>query len=143
MARQFTYRRRVEFRDTDMAGIVHFSVFFTYMEEAEHEFLRSVGLAVFSELDGEQVSWPRVAAECNYRTAIKFEDEIEVRISIIRIGKTSVTYRHDIYRDEFLVADGAVTAVCCKFVHGEKPASIAIPNSFLEKFNPFLAESSD
>lgn len=38
--------RRVEFRDTDAAGIVHFSAFFPMMESVEHEFLRSLGIAV-------------------------------------------------------------------------------------------------
>ena len=37
----FRTTRRVEFRDTDAAGIVHFSAFFFYMESVEHEFLRS------------------------------------------------------------------------------------------------------
>src|SRR5213078_989612 len=42
----FRTTRRVEFADTDMAGIVHFANFFRYMESAEHEFLRSHGLSV-------------------------------------------------------------------------------------------------
>ena len=72
----FQTQRRVEFRDTDAAGIVHFSVFFAYMEEAEHEFLRSIGLGVMMEIDGARISWPRVKAECNYRNAVRFEEEI-------------------------------------------------------------------
>ncbi|MEL7264077.1 MAG: hypothetical protein AAFP69_04590, partial [Planctomycetota bacterium] len=43
----FSIQRRVEFRDTDAAGIVHFSAFFPFMETAEHAFLRSLGLSVF------------------------------------------------------------------------------------------------
>lgn len=45
-------RRRVEFVETDAAGIVHFSSFFVYMEQAEHELLRHLGLNVF--VDDEQ-----------------------------------------------------------------------------------------
>ena len=41
-----TTRRRVEFRDTDAAGIVHFSAFFVWMESAEHELLRAAGVPV-------------------------------------------------------------------------------------------------
>ena len=40
MATPFRVTRRVEFHETDMAGIVHFSNFFRYMEFAEVEFLR-------------------------------------------------------------------------------------------------------
>ena len=40
MPEPYRTTRRVEFRDTDAAGIVHFSAFFFYMESVEHEFLR-------------------------------------------------------------------------------------------------------
>ena len=42
MACEYRHLRMVEFADTDMAGIVHFSRYFRYVEEAEHAFLRSV-----------------------------------------------------------------------------------------------------
>lgn len=141
MQNDFCYQRRVEFRDTDMARIVHFSVFFTYMEEAEHEFLRSVELGVFSEHEGESVSWPRVAAECNYRSAIRFEDKIEIRVAIQRIGNTSVTFEHKIYKADTLVADGKVTAVCCKFKPDGKPVPVEIPQQFVDKLSPFLVNN--
>lgn len=43
----FHWRRRVEFSETDMAGIAHFSSFIIYMEQAEHALLRSLGTSVF------------------------------------------------------------------------------------------------
>ena len=94
MPQSFKTQRRVEFRDTDMAGIVHFSVFFAYMEEAEHQLLRQLGIGVVCDVDGTTVSFPRVAAACNYRRAIKFEDIIDIEITIKRIGTKSITYSH-------------------------------------------------
>ena len=59
-----TCSRRVEFRDTDAAGIMHFSTYFTYMEEAEHELFRQLGTTVMQKVDDETtISWPRVAAD--------------------------------------------------------------------------------
>ena len=138
MPEPFRYRRRVEFRDTDMAGIVHFSVFFTYMEAAEHAFLRSIGLAVFNEWEGQNLSWPRVSANCNYRSAIRFEDEIEIQVAIEKLGNSSVTYQHQIFRDGNLVADGKMTTVCCQVEHGKPPKSVRIPAEFIEKLKPHL-----
>ncbi|MFM8187245.1 MAG: acyl-CoA thioesterase [Pirellula sp.] len=43
----FSWNRRVEFAETDAAGIVHFSSFFLYMEQAEHALFRSLGLSIF------------------------------------------------------------------------------------------------
>jgi len=140
MSQVYTFRRRIEFRETDMAGIVHFSNFFAYMEQAEHDFLRSVGMGVICEADGKKISWPRVNAQCNYRVAIKFEELIDIRVTVEKIGTKSVTYAFDFYRDETQIADGKMTAVCCLFSadsHGKKPESIAIPPSFIKAISPF------
>ncbi len=142
MENNFTYARRVEFRDTDMAGIVHFSVYFVYMEEAEHAFLRSLNLAVVAGQHENCVSWPRVAANCNYRSAIRYNDQTEIRVAVERLGITSVTFLHTIYNAGQLVADGTVTAVCCRIVAGQKPVPITIPNEFAEKLKPFIAATN-
>ena len=65
-----TYKttRRVEFRDTDAAGIMHFSAFFTRMEEAEHELIRHIGLSVFDRDEEGTISWPRVSARSTGRS---------------------------------------------------------------------------
>ena len=141
MPRTFKTQRRVEFRDTDMAGIVHFSVFFAYMEEAEHQLLRELGIGVVCDIDGQTVSFPRVAASCNYRSAIKFEDIVDIEISIKRIGTKSVTYSHAFTRDGQPVADGEITAVCCRFdhAHSGKPESIPTPAKIINVLRPYLA----
>ena len=59
--------RRVEFRDTDAAGIMHFSAFFNYMEQVEHEFLRHLGMSVLARDEEGAISWPRVSASCDYQ----------------------------------------------------------------------------
>ena len=140
MSKNFTTQRRIEFRETDMAGIVHFSNFFAYMEQAEHEFLRSVGMGVICEADGQQISWPRVNAQCNYRVAIKFEELIDIHVTVENIGTKSITYAFEFIRDGTTIADGKITAVCCLFgpeSHGKKPESIAIPPSFVAAVEPF------
>lgn len=141
MSQTFTYRRRVEFRDTDMAGIVHFSVFFTYLEEAEHALWRSLGLSVITEFAGQKISWPRVAASCNYRRAIRFEELIDVELSVARIGEKSVTFHGKFLEGGQLVADGQVTAVCCRFDHGSSPLAVEIPQGIRDLLAPFVIQS--
>jgi len=143
MSQTFNHRRIIEFRDTDMAGIVHFSNFFSYMEQAEHAFLRSVDLGVFCEIDGENVSWPRVNASCDYLQALRFEEVIDVIVSISRIGTKSITYDFDFRRNEEQVATGTLTVVCCKVEHGKRPESVAIPASFIEKLQLYVQPQSE
>ncbi len=112
----FSTERRVEFRDTDAAGIVHFSAFFPMMEAAEHEFLRSLGLSVMPGAGANypSVTWPRVAATCNYLAAAHFEDILRISVRVAKIGTTSVVYAFRFHREEEAIAEGTMTAVCCR-----------------------------
>jgi 4-hydroxybenzoyl-CoA thioesterase/acyl-CoA thioester hydrolase len=132
----FTTRRRVEFRDTDAAGIVHFSAFFFWMESVEHELLRSVGVAVVDrgadDADGGvDASWPRVSASCDYLSAVRFGDELEVSVSVEAVGRTSVTYAFAFAHDGRSVARGRVVAVRCLMRPGAKPEAVAIPTDIV------------
>jgi 4-hydroxybenzoyl-CoA thioesterase/acyl-CoA thioester hydrolase len=140
MNQDFSIQRRVEFRDTDAAGIVHFSNFFVYMEQAEHAFLRSLGLGVVQSLDGQHYSWPRVNCSCNFRNSIRFEDLITIKLTVQRIGNSSVTYQHRFYRDDLLIAEGLMTTVCCVFETGKPPKSVSIPLIFVQALKPFVVQ---
>ncbi len=110
MPARFRYPRRVQFHETDMAGIVHFSAYFKYMEEAEHALWRSVGMSI-SPVDA-QVGFPRVSATCDFKAPLKFEDECEVDIEVQAIGRRSITYACILRRGDLVVATGRMTSVC-------------------------------
>ncbi len=80
MATEFTYRRMVQFAETDMAGVMHFSNYFRLMEECEHAWWRSLGLTVYTT-SGPKISWPRVAASCEYVSPARLEDVV---LSVLR-----------------------------------------------------------
>jgi 4-hydroxybenzoyl-CoA thioesterase/acyl-CoA thioester hydrolase len=125
MSEPFRYQRRVEFRDTDAAGIVHFSVFFNYMEEAECALLRDLGMnVVMTDADGS-FSFPRVAVRCDYRAPLRFGDVATIEVSVVRLGESSVTYGFDFSLDGQPLAAGEVTAVCCRL--NGKPRPMPIP----------------
>lgn len=136
MAKSYKTTRRVEFRDTDAAGMAHFSVFFVYMEEAEHELLRHLGLSVMLADDKGPISFPRVAARCDYQRAVKFEDVLVIEVAIVRLGKKSVTYEFNFSHDGRPVASGQTTTVCCRFQADGAPKSIAIPSWIAQKLAP-------
>src|SRR5438045_1729651 len=114
MAELFRTQRRVEFADTDMAGIVHFANFFRYMETAEVEFLRSRGLSVALEWEGERLGFPRVAASCDYVKPARFEDVLDITVRIARLGTKSATYAFEFFKDGEIIARGQVSSVCCR-----------------------------
>ena len=135
MSRTEQVTRRVEWRDTDAAGIAHFSTFFLFMEEAEHEFLRRRGLSVFMHDEYGAFSWPRVSVSCEYQSAIKFEDELTIDVSVERLGTKSLTYAFNVRCGERQVATGKTTCVCCRVGGLKGPQSIEIPAWIREKLS--------
>jgi len=134
-------RRRVEFRDTDAAGIVHFSAFFFWMESAEHELLRAADVRVVDHESGPvEASWPRVAAACDYTRAVRFGDELDIAVSVDEIGRTSVTYGFRFSHDGVEVAKGRIVAVRCLMQPGRRPTPVAIPAEITRRLGRFLAD---
>jgi acyl-CoA thioester hydrolase len=127
MPSTFTVNRRVEFSDTDLAGIVHFSKFFLYMESAEHAFLRSLGTSVVVDYNGDRIGWPRMSASCDYKSPAFFEDELTITLKIVRKGTKSLTYAFTFEREDTLIAEGEIGVACCMCNPGEKMRAIPIP----------------
>lgn len=105
---QFLYRRRVEFAETDLAGIMHFANFFRFMEATEHAFYRSLGFSVHPlrkpmaiELNSGAesagidtgVGWPRVHASADFRLPLRFEEEVEIELLIEEIRAKTIRYQ--------------------------------------------------
>ena len=112
MPSPFVYRRRVQFHETDLAGIVHFSNFYRYMEEAEHAFLRSRGLKIKEEqADGTVLGWPRVRANCSFELPAYYEDELDIEVRVDRIGVKSLSLAFRIRRGS-AVRSARVVAGC-------------------------------
>src|SRR5262245_53650111 len=127
MATPYRTTRRVEFVDTDMAGIAHFSTFFRWMESAEVEFLRSRGLSVKVSWRGETLGFPRVSAACDYLRPVRFEDVLEIAVTLETIGRKSLTYGFVFTTGGEEVARGRVSCVCCRVLPGGGLESVEIP----------------
>ncbi|OWK47477.1 4-hydroxybenzoyl-CoA thioesterase family active site [Fimbriiglobus ruber] len=110
-----------------MAGIVHFSNFFRYMEAAETDFLRSRGLTVAWEKDGQRYGLPRVSVACDYTKPAVFGDILTLTVLVERVGSKSISYRFDITRGADALAVGRMTAVYCRESLPGKMESTEIP----------------
>ncbi len=103
-------KRRVQFHETDAAGVVHFSRYFLYMEEAEHALWRAAGLSIHPR--EAEVGWPRVHASFDYHRALRFEDEFEVWVRIVAIEERAIRYTCLLSRGETKIATGSLTVAC-------------------------------
>ena len=135
----FSISRRLQFRDTDAAGIAHFTSFFGYMEEAEHEMLRSIGIQVMTDDPGGTISWPRVSAKCDFRAPLRFDEEFVIEVCVAELSQKSVKYGFRFVRGETLLAEGQTIAACCRVATGVKPQPIEIPDAMAQKLSQMKA----
>jgi YbgC/YbaW family acyl-CoA thioester hydrolase len=108
----FRYLRRVQFAETDVAGVVHFSWLFRYMEEAEHALWRAAGLSVAPR--GAEIGWPRVAASFDFRAPLRFEDEFAVVVRGAQATRRTIRFDFLVERGEEIIGSGSLTAACVR-----------------------------
>jgi len=117
MPSEFSLTRTVEFSETDMAGIMHFSNFFRWMEACEAGFYRSLGLPQISFVPGGVVGWPRIRASCDYKAPLRFNDVIEVKLFIKEVRTKGVVFAFQFRRftdgkvQPLVLAQGEMVAV--------------------------------
>jgi len=100
MDREFSVRHRVAFSETDMAGIVHFSHYFRYMELAEDAFFRHLGAELIRRAEGEVYGWPRVRASCDFKAPLAFGDEVEIVLKVKEVKVRAVEFAFGLYKVE-------------------------------------------
>ena len=144
MAYEFQITRRVDFCDTDMAGIVHFSNYFRYMEAAETAFLRSVGLSGALAYTHSSFCLPRVHVECDYTAPLRFEDEVRIQLLVKKKGARTLTYLFRFHRlngsQPQEVAHGKVVAVCAERKPDGSLQAVPLPKLISDKIQEAPAE---
>ena len=134
MAAEYTLKRRVQFYETDAAGIVHFTSFFRYMEEAEHALWREAGLSIHPERS--DIGWPRVASACEFHRALKFEQEIDVTIRVAEMTRLTIIYTCEMTRDGEKVATGTLKIACVSKMPDGTLRSVEIPEEITRRLRP-------
>jgi acyl-CoA thioester hydrolase len=142
MPYEHTVQRRVEFSETDMAGIMHYSNFFRFMETAEHAFYRELGHSVVMKNVDPPLGWPRVHAECDYFKPLRFEDLVEVQMLVKEKKSKALTYVFRFFklngaREE--VARGSLTVICVAHVDGAMRA-VEMPKELADQIEVAPAE---
>jgi YbgC/YbaW family acyl-CoA thioester hydrolase len=137
MPYEFKHIRRVEFSDTDMAGIMHFSNFFRFMESTETAFMRSLGLSVVLSNCGMDVCLPRVHAECDYQAPVRFEDEVLVHLLVEKLSTRTLTYQFrfrkmngDVSQE---IAQGRLVVVCAACNSDGVMKAVQLPQALLDQ----------
>ncbi|MGA1204344.1 MAG: acyl-CoA thioesterase [Opitutales bacterium] len=85
--------RRIAFSQTDAAGLVHFTTYFTLMEEAEAELFRNLGLTLLETGNEQTFGFPRVNCQCRFRRPIGFDDTVRIELTIAELSHNRIQYQ--------------------------------------------------
>jgi len=117
--------------------MVHFSVFFRYMEEAEHAAWRHAGLTIYQPQSHH--TWPRISAQFDFKSPLKFQDEFEIRTEIAAVTRSTIKWAHTFMRGDTLIGSGAVTVVYVRQQPDGSMRSTAIPTEIISKLRSAVA----
>ena len=132
-------RRRIEFSQTDAAGLAHFSTFFFFMEAAEAELFRGLDLPLLQEGPEGATGFPRGDVQCRFRRPLAFGDLVETRLTM-----GEVTARRLHYDFLFLneagkrVATGTMTTVFARRERGGNLAADDLPSAWRERLQQWI-----
>jgi len=134
MPNEFSMTRRITFAETDLAGVLYFANYYRIMEEIEHAYFRSLGFSVITEYNGATLSWPRVETSCRYYQPLRFEDEVDLKLTVIKLSNKAMTYEVKFSLKGKQVAVARATAICCT-MNNNSFQSIRIPDFIRTKMN--------
>ena len=122
----------MQFHETDAAGIVHFSCFFRYMEEAEHALWREAGLSIFPP--NSEIGWPRVSASFDFHRPLRFEQEFDVLLRVTAMTKKTIGYTCVMMQGDTKIATGHLVIACVRKQKNEPMKAVEIPSEIAARF---------
>ena len=111
MSKQFKYKVKIYYEDTDTGGVVYYANYLKYLERARSEAIYSLGLTNANlQKDHDTLI---IVKSCNieYKKPVKFEDELEIISSILSKTKTSFTMLQIIKKNEEIISEATVQLV--------------------------------
>ena len=135
MPSEWRQSRRVQFSETDVAGLVHFSNFFRYFEDAEHALWRAAGLSIHPE--NSPIGWPRVSAACEFHRPLRFEQEFDIVVRIAEMTSRTIAYAGEISSNGQRLATGTWKIACVVRLAGGTMKSAEIPRDVAERLKPY------
>ena len=122
----FTWPVRVYYEDTDAGGVVYHCNYLRFCERARTEWLRSLGFDQSALRAQHGVLFVIRSAALDYLRPAVFDDELQVLVRIVKVGRCSFEFAQEIWRNEEKLLTARILVVCVSDP-GFKPASIPEP----------------
>ncbi|HHY73360.1 MAG TPA: acyl-CoA thioesterase [Bacillus bacterium] len=122
-----TYEFRVEWGDTDAAGIVYNPNFYKWMDQAVHYYFESIGFPLLNLVRDEKIGIPVIESKCNFQKPLYFADHVVLHTNIIGLHNKVIKFGHIFMKEGNKIAEGYQVRALASF-DGEKLQAITIPD---------------
>ncbi|MDD5427638.1 MAG: YbgC/FadM family acyl-CoA thioesterase [Candidatus Omnitrophica bacterium] len=126
----FSIEKKIYYHDTDTGGVVYYSNYFKYMEEARTEYLSGLGIDVADYMAGG-ILFAVVHLEADYKSPARYGDKITVSARIDEIGNASIHFTQEVKKADAVLVSAKVVLVCIS----DKMKARRVPEDLKEKYN--------
>ena len=99
MTEPFLWPTRVYYEDTDAGGVVYYANYLRFMERARTEWLRSLGIEQDRTREEHGIIFVVASVEIQYRRPARFNDALEVSVTVPELKNASLTFAQNVTRD--------------------------------------------
>lgn len=138
---KFTIEERVRWGDVDAARIIFYGAYIRFFEFAETEMFRAIGLPYGVMFDESDVWLPRVHLECDFHSAARLDDLLEVSVYVANIGRSSMRLNFEVRRkgqDQLIATAHFVLAA----VQRDTFQTVPVPLDLRERLAPYTASTN-
>ena len=128
----FDHRVKIFYKDVDQMGIVYYSRYFEYFEEARTELLASIGLGV-TDVEKKGIMLPVISSHCNYLKGARFEQTIIIRTSISKSPRSKLRIDYSVFIED--EKEPIATGYTEHAFVNDKGAAVRAPKMILERLN--------
>jgi acyl-CoA thioester hydrolase len=122
----FVHRETVRFGDVDVMGHANNAVYLTYIESARVAFMLRLGAAT----DLEHLGIIVARIEIDFRSPLRYGEEVEVGARASRFGTKSFDLEHELRADGRVVAEARTVCVGYDYQTRE---TVRIPDSWRDR----------
>jgi len=132
----FSITSRVDFCDTDAAGLMHFSTYFRFMEQAEAAFFRHLKIPLLSSDQSTSFGFPRIDVDCRFSQPLYFDDLVKIDLMVKEVTEHTLTYHFKFFQmpDEKRAAKGHLRVAFVEKTESSNLKKTSIPKDWLNQF---------
>ena len=96
----FVFRLRVRWGECDAQGIVFNAQYMNFIEVAQAEYFRNMGLRLYSEELRSRFDLATVKATFEFMSPARVDDMLSIYTGVARIGNSSITFNTEMYLED-------------------------------------------